>query len=399
MNPNNRQRGALARSAGCARFAYNWGLDQRIKAYQSEKKSLTAIDQHKILCALKKTEYPWMYEVSKCAPQEALRDLDKAFKNFFRRLKQGGKPGFPRFKSKHKKSSFRTYGAVYVTAASVKLPMIKGSLRLKDKGYIPVEGVKYNSFTVSKEAGRWFLSVQCIVDMKENHEPRTDVIGVDVGIKNLAVASNGTVFPNPKSYNKLERALNRVQREKARRKKGSQNRKKSIYRLQKIHYKIACARKDNIHKMTSLLAKTKPRVIVLEDLSVGGMLKNHKLAKAISDASFGEIRRQLEYKSKWYGSEIVITDRFFPSSKMCSRCGALKEDLTLADRTYRCDCGLEIDRDLNAAMNLKRYGEFHRSLSNQKACGEERLQSDSVTGVGRCSSEKQEFNNRLAPCG
>jgi len=135
----------------------------------------------------------------------------------------------------------------------------------------------------------------------------------------------------------------------------------------------------------------------LEDLSVKGMLKNHHLAKSISDAAFGEARRQIEYKAQWYGSEILVADRFFPSSKMCSSCGSIKENLTLGDRMYECGCGNVIDRDMNAAVNLKRYGEFHRSLSNQKACGEERLQS--CSDVGRCSSEKQEFNIKSASCG
>jgi putative transposase len=375
LDPNNMQRTQLARSAGCARFAYNWGLARRIELYKNEKKSTTAVNQHKELCALKKTEYPWMYDVSKCAPQEALRDLDRAYKNFFGRCKKGGKPGFPKFKSKHRsKNSFRiSTGSIYVTKSSVTLPRIPGILRLKEKGYIPVEGVKYNSFTVSEEAGRWFLSISCEVVIEEPSAPPEAVHGVDLGVKTLAVVSDGTTYHNLKSYKRLERYLNRAQRERCRRKKGSSNRLKSIKRLQKIHYKVRNVRKDSLHKMTSDLVKTKPGLIVLEDLSVKNMLKNHKLAKSLSDASFSEVRRQLEYKAWWYGSEVMFVDRFFPSSKLCSSCGALKEDLTLGDRVYRCDCGLVLDRDLNAALNLKRYGEFHRSLSKQKACGEERL--------------------------
>lgn len=376
LDPNNKQRSLLARSVGCARFAYNWGLARRIELYKSEKKSTTAVNQHKELCTLKKSEYPWMYEVSKCAPQEALRDLEKAYKNFFGRCKKGGKPGFPKFKSKHRsKDSFRiSTGSIYVTKSSVTLPKIPGTLRLKEKGYIPTDTVKYNSFTVSKEAGRWFLSVQCVEDIPEPSAPPTAVHGVDLGVKTLATVSDGTTYDNPKYYRKLERTLNRVQRERCRRIKGSSNRLKSVNSLQKIHYRIRNIRRDSLHKMTSNLVKTKPGLIVLEDLSVKGMLKNHKLAKSISDASFSEVRRQVEYKANWYGSEVIFVDRFFPSSKLCSSCGTLKEDLTLGDRVYKCDCGLSIDRDLNAALNLKRYGEFHRSLSNQKACGEERSQ-------------------------
>lgn len=384
LKPNNKQRSALARSAGCARYAYNWGLARRIELYEKEKKSTTAINQHKELCAIKEKELPWMYESSKCAPQEALRDLEKAFKNFFRGVMSGRKVGFPKFKSKHRsKSSFRiSTGSIYVNKFTIKLPMIPGKLRLKEKGYIPIEGVKYNSFTVSKEIDRWFVSVQCVVDLPEPGPRPLRAVGVDLGIKTLATVSDGTVYDNPKSYRKLERILNRAQRERCRRVKGSSNRKKSIQRLQKINYRIRNVRKDSLQKMTSDLVRTKPSLIVLEDLSVSNMLKNHKLAEALSDASFGEIRRQIEYKAAWYGSEVLLAKRFFPSSKLCSSCGILKEDLTLSDRVYKCECGNIIDRDLNAALNLKRYGEFHRSLSKQKACGEERSQSPAPSGAG-----------------
>jgi putative transposase len=385
LNPNNRQRTLLAQSAGCARFAYNWGLAQRIELYKTDKKSTNAIEQHRELCKIKKDQFLWMYQVSKCAPQEALRNLDTAFKNFFRRIKQGQKPGFPKFKSKHKsKESFKiTTGSIYVTNSTITLPKIPGTIRLKEKGYIPVKNVKYNSFTVSKEANKWFLSVQAVIEIPDPaSSPQANVIGVDLGIKVLATVSDGTTYDNPKSYNKLEGRLNRLQREKDRRIKGSSNRIKTIKKLQKLHYKIRNIRKDCTHKMTSDLVRTKPGLIVIEDLSVNNMLKNHKLAKSLADASFGEIRRQLEYKTKWYGSDILIADRFFSSSKLCSSCGLIKEDLTLSDRIYVCECGNIIDRDLNASLNLKRYGEFHRNLSNQKACGEERSQSQSARAEG-----------------
>lgn len=384
LKPNNRQRTLLAQSAGCARFSFNWGLAQRIELYKNEKKSTNAFEQHRELCKIKEEQFPWMYNVSKCAPQEALRNLDLAFQNFFRRIKQGQKPGFPKFKSKHRsKDSFKiTTGSIYVTNSTIKLPKISGVIRLKEKGYIPIENVKYNSFTVSKEINKWFLSVQCVIQIPDPCLPPKAVIGVDLGIKILATCSDGTVYPNPKSYNKLERRLNRTQRERCRRIKGSSNRRKTIQKLQKVHYKIRNIRKDVLHKMTSDLLRTKPGLIVLEDLSVNNMLKNHKLAKFLADASFGEIRRQLEYKTKWYGSEILVVDRFYPSSKMCSSCGVIKEDLTLSDRIYKCGCGLIIDRDLNASLNLKRYGEFHQSLYNHKVCGEERSQSNAAKAAG-----------------
>ena len=403
LNPNNRQRSLLAQSANSVRFAYNWGLAQRIELYKSEKKSTTAVNQHKLLCSLKKEKFPWMYDVTKCAPQEALRNLDKAFKNFFKGIKKGTKVGFPKFKSKHKdKDSFRiSTGAVYITKSSIKLPNIKGPIKIKEKGYIPTEGIKYNSYTISKRAGKWFLSVQCVVKIPDTVRPPPEaVIGVDLGIKVLATVSDGTVYENPKSYRKSEKRLNKLQRIKSRRVKGSSNRRKAVARLQRQHYRVACIRRDSLHKMTSDLVRTKPGLIVLEDLFVRGMLKNHKLAKSLADASFGEIRRQLEYKAKWGGSEILIVDRFYPSSKLCSSCGQIKDELKLSDRIYRCECGLEIDRDLNASLNLKSYGEFHRNLLKQKACGEERSQSVAVlrTAVDGAPRRSRKKTKSLTSC-
>ena len=400
LNPNNKQRTLLGKSVGCARFAYNWGLNGRIELYKSEKKTLTAIDQHKILCSKKKTEYPWMYEVSKMAPQEALRDLDTAFKNFFRGLKQGKKVGFPKFKSKHKdKDSFRISFGFYVTNSTINIPKV-GCVKLKEKGYIPTKDVKINSMTVSKEADRWYISVQIEQDIPEPTAQIESVLGVDVGIKTLATCSNGDVFENPKFLKKSKKKLAHAQKNLARKKfdketkRSSNNRLKCKLKVQKIYQRISNQRKDTLHKMTCILAKTKPRYIVLEDLNVSGMMKNHKLAGAIGDASFNEIKRQLTYKTSWYGGSIVEVDRFFPSSKTCSVCGCLKEDLTLEDRIYICDCGNVIDRDLNASINLEKYGLIKLnntdSLSEIKACGE------SVRLHGACDHEavsaKQEEN-------
>lgn len=352
IRPNNRQRTLLEQAAGCARFAYNWGLNQRIELYMNENKSTNAIEQHRELCKLKKENFPWMYNVTKCAPQEALRNLDNAFKRFFRNVKKGEKPGFPKFKKKHaSKQSFKvTTGKFYVTKTSVKIPKISGAIRIKDRqtgknrpeSYIPVKGVKYLAFTLSKEAGRWFCAVNCEVEIKDppDVDINSPVTGIDVGIKELATVSDGTVYHNPKSYRKLERRLNRKQRERCRRKKGSSNRRKSIQALQKLHYRIRKCREDYIHKMTTDLVKTKPGLLVIEDLGVKGMLKNRKLSKSLSDAGFGEIRRQLEYKAGWYGSEVLVADRFFPSSKTCSGCGKVKEELNLSDRVYRCVCAV-----------------------------------------------------------
>jgi len=383
LKPNNKQRTFFEKSTGIARFAWNWGLAQRIDLYTKEKKSLSSIDQHKILCTMKKEEFPWMYEVSKLAPHEALRDLEKAFKNFF-----NNKKGFPNFKSKHKsKQSFKMTGDVcYITKSSIKLPKI-GEIRLKEKNYIPI--TKCNSVTVSKTADRWFASVQCEVNISDSPKPET-VLGIDLGIKTLATCSNGQVFKNNKYLSKSKKKLSFLQRNLSRKVNGSRNKLKTIKKVQKINYRISCQRKDSIHKMTTILAKTKPRYIVLEDLNVSGMMKNHKLAGVVSDASFYEIKRQSEYKTKWYGGEIIDVDQWFPSSKICSICGNIKENLTLKDRIYTCQCGNKIDRDMNASINLENYGLSTLSSRGIQACGESvRLLNHEIE---EAVSLKQEIN-------
>jgi putative transposase len=371
LNPNNKQKTILNKSFGIARFAYNWGLNQRINLYKSEKKSTNAINQHKLLNTLKATEFPWMYDVSKCVPQESLRNLHKAFGNFFRGLKKGKKTGFPHFKSKHRsRFSFRiSSGFFYVTNSSIKIPNC-GEIKLKEKEYIPVKNVKYNSLTISKEANRYFVSVQTVVKVKNKTSKRKSVLGIDLGIKTLLVCSDGSVFDNPKNTNKLEKKLTHAQKSFSRTKKGSKNRDKRRLRVQKVHREISNRRSDNIHKITNILTKTKSRYLVIEDLNVSGMMKNHCLAKAIQDGSFGEIRRQLEYKSQWRGSEVILVNRYFPSSKMCRKCGKINEDLSLSDRIFECECGHVEDRDLNASINLERFGLSTLSSRGIKACGE-----------------------------
>ncbi len=358
LDPNNVQRTAFLKHAGAARFVYNWGLARRIQEYEETGRSSNAIEQHRQLNALKKTDYPWLYEVSKSAPQEALRDLDKAYQNFFRRVKNGEKPGFPKFKSrKNGIGSFRLTGAIHVTETHIKLPRI-GWVRLKEHGYIPTNGIHILSATVSESAGRWFVSVQCRQEI-EVIQATGEPIGVDLGIKDLAVTSDGRRFGNPKPLKKAQAKLKRLQRKLSRQKKGSKNREKTQKKIAKTHRQIANIRRDTLHKVTSeIVAKTKPSnerpsVVVLEDLNVSGMLANHHLAQAISDVGFNEFRRQLEYKTRWYGSELLLADRFFPSSRLCHYCGHINSELKLSDRVWTCRCGAILDRDYNAALNLK----------------------------------------------
>ncbi len=366
------QRMACLKHAGCARFAYNWGLARKMAAYRDGKKAPSAIDLHKELNAAKPTSYPWMYEVSKCAMQEALRNLDKAYANFFRKAKLKkvgqfkGKLGFPKFKKKSKAiGSFRLTGSIKVFSDGVQLPRI-GIVRFHEHGYIPTHA-KIRSATVSEQAGRWFVSIQIEEDAPQPEQKSISAIGVDLGIKTLATLSDGTVFENPRALKHAQKKLRRLEKQKSRRTKGSKNRAKSRQKIARLHARIANMRKDASHKLTSYLVKNHI-LIAIEDLHVAGMLKNHCLAQAVSDSNFGEIRRQLEYKAQWYGVQIVMIDRFYPSSKTCSGCGYIKPEISLSERVFICEaCGNVLDRDLNAALNIRDVA--GSSLDTHNACG------------------------------
>ncbi len=364
LDLNNAQITLARKHCGAARFAYNYGLRRKQEAYKARQKTPSAIDLHRELNALKKTDIPWAYEVSKCAMQEALRDLDNAFKHFFRKValkKEGkwkGKCGYPRFKSKKKAiGGARFTGAIHVYPDAIKLPRM-GLLRLKEQDYLPMNA-KIGSATISEKAGRWYVSICVHEEQAEPLAATGSIIGVDLGIKTLATCSDGRTFDNPKALRKKINALKRACRQHSRKKKGSQNRRRAQRKLAKMHARIANVRRDALHKATSaLVAKTKPesqrpRVIVLEDLHVSGMLKNRRLARAIADVGLYEFRRQIEYKAASTGVAVHFVSRWFPSSKTCSGCGTVKEELSLSERTFVCEaCGLTIDRDFNAARVL-----------------------------------------------
>lgn len=365
LDLNNAQRTLCLKHAGCARFAYNFGLARKQEARAAGNRMPSAMELHKELNALKATDYPWMYECSKCAPQEAMIDLDAAFKHFFRKAKlkkQGqhhGKCGYPQFKSRKKGiGSFRLTGALHIFEKSIQLPRL-GKLRLKEHGYLPV-GAKVAQATVSECAGRWYISIQVADQMPQPQPAFGPVIGVDLGVKTLAVVSDGREIANPKAMRTRLKKLQRLSRWHSRKQKGSANRKKAQAKLAKMHAKIAHIREDALHQATaSLVAKTKPQekrpaMIGIEDLHVSGMLKNRKLARAIADVGLSEFRRQLTYKAEQAGVQIHVVSRWEPSSKTCSGCGWYHADLQLADRVFVCqECGLVIDRDLNAARNLE----------------------------------------------
>jgi putative transposase len=347
---NSTQRVLLAKHAGTARHAYNWGLGLCSSILNNNKnnpeekiKFPTAIDLHKWLVALVKPENAWYYEVSKCAPQYALRHLADAFKRFFSK-----KGGFPKFKKKGRGDSFTLDGSITVDHKKVKVPII-GWIKTYER--LP-QGVNPKSVTISRTADRWFVSFKIEVEPTIT-EQKVDVVGVDLGVNHLAMLSTGEVFDGVKAYKKYEKKLSRLQWLNRPKQRHSANYKKAQLKIARLHRKIANIRKDTLHKITTYISKNHA-VIGIEDLNVSGMLANHKLAKAISDMGFYEFRRQLEYKCELYGSKLVVVDRFFPSSKRCSNCLTVKESLSLKERTYCCSsCGFESDRDLNASINLE----------------------------------------------
>lgn len=352
--PNNVQKTLFRKNFGASRFAFNFSLERKKSAFDKKERIPNAIELHRELNKLKGTdELPWAYECSKCSFQEALRDCDKAFNNFFIRCKKNvkGKKGFPKFKSKkNDKQSFRLTGSISVENGYCWLPRI-GKIRLAESDYFNDDS-KILSVTISRKADKWFVSFQVKQHIQEL--PKSDkIVGVDLGVKTLATCSDGTVFENPKALSKNLKSLRRKQRIVSRKKKGSKNREKAKLKVARLHYRISNIRKDALHKATTKLI-SENKAIVLEDLNVKGMVKNHRLARAVSDVGMFEFRRMLEYKANWYGREIQYANTFYPSSKTCSNCGCKNDDLKLSDRIFKCQiCNHELNRDLNAALNLK----------------------------------------------
>jgi len=392
LDPNNVQRTSLLRHAGAARFAYNWGLEQRINLYKTNTgndRFTDAMRQHKLLNSLKKAQFPWMYEVSKCAPQEALRDLHKAFQNFYRGLKSGKKIGFPKFKRKGLRDSFRLTGTIRFHKRHIQLPRI-GQIRIKERRTRYHKG-RILSVTIRRRADRWFVSVTVEEDLSDPIPITGFPIGVDLGVKTLAVLSDGHTFANPRALRRNLRKLRKLHRDLSRKRKGSRNREMAKSQLAKLYLRIFNIRQDALHKLTTYVAKNHSKVVI-EDLHVSGLLKNSRLSRAIADVGFYQFRRMLEYKCAWYGSKLIIASRTYPSSKLCSRCGHKKQDLSLSEREYHCEvCGLRMDRDLNAACNLVAV-----SLpETENACGEDIRLHVGSSGPPEAASVKQEPNSIL----
>lgn len=355
--PTDEQKVLFAKTFGCCRFVYNWALNLRIEAYKSDKRTVPYKEIQDCMVNELKAEHDWLKEVNSQSLLYSLRNLDTAYTNFFRNTKA---VGFPRFKSRKSRQSFLCpqHCRVDFAKETITIPKAKdipAVLHRKFKGTV-------KTVTVSMSpAGRYFASVLVDTSIQELQaaEPQEKTtVGIDLGIKSLAVCSDGRTFDNPKN---LQRSLDRLkllQKRLSRKQKGSSNRNKARIRVARLQEHIANCRKDNLHKITHALTHdSQVRTICMEDLSAKGMQRNHHLAQAVGDASFGMFLTLLEYKCSWYGVNLIKIDRFAPSSKTCGKCGYVHKGLKLSERSWTCpECGTHHDRDFNAACNIKKFG-------------------------------------------
>lgn len=352
LYPNNAQATYLARAAGVARFAYNWALAEWQRQYEARKANpaLPAPSQlalRRRLNAIKREQFPWMLEVTKNAPQMAIVQLGKAFKNFFERRAR-----HPKFRKKGQHDRFSlTNDQFRINAKRIQIPKL-GWVRMREP--LRFAG-RIVSATLSRRADRWDVSIT--VDTAEAlHLPPAEnqgAVGVDLGVSALATLSNGEVWTGPKALRTLLERLRRLSRSLSRKVKGSRNRTKAKLKLARLHARIGNLRRDGLHQLTSSIAR-RFHTIGIEDLNVRGMLGNRHLARAIAGMGWYELRRQLTYKATWRGGRVVAVDRWYPSSKTCSICGHLLDRLDLGARQWTCpDCGAVHDRDVNAAVNLQ----------------------------------------------
>ncbi|WP_327579439.1 RNA-guided endonuclease InsQ/TnpB family protein [Streptomyces sp. NBC_00145] len=380
--PTDAQEAELSRTFGCVRKVYNLALAARTEAWARQER-VNYNQSSAMLTAWKKTEeLAYLNEVSSVPLQQALRHLQVAFTNFF-----GKRARYPRFKSRKKsrKSAEYTASAFRFRDGELSLAKMSESLRIVWSRPLP-DGVSPSTVTVSQDAaGRWFVSLLCD-DPGIKHLPTTDAaIGIDAGLDHLLTFSTGEKIANPRHERRDRVALAKAQRRLAKKAKDSVNRAKARRKVAKIHARIADRRRDALHKITTRLVRDN-QTLVIEDLTVRNMVKNRKLARAISDAAWSQFRSMLEYKAAWYGREVIAIDRWFPSSKLCSSCGALADEMPLSVRTWTCDCGTIHDRDVNAAKNLLAAG---RAVA---ACGAGvRPQRSSPGGQ---SAMKQETSRR-----
>lgn len=375
LNPNNKQLTKLFQYAGCDRFAYNWAISREQDNYKQGNKFLSDSELRKEFTQLKKqSEYQWLNEVSNNVTKQAIKDACNTYKRFFK-----GQCKYPKFKSKkHSTPSFYQDNIkIQFTDTHVKVESFSMSkkqnkqklnwIKLCEKGRIPTD-CKYMNPRFTYDGLYWYVSVG--IEVNDNTTlPSNEGIGIDLGIKDLAICSDGNTYKNinkTQTVKKLEKKKRRLQRSISRKyeenKKGASYCKtsniiKSEKELLKLNHRLTNIRQNYLHQTSAKIVKREPSFICIEDLNVSGMMKNKHLSKAVQQQGFYEFRRQIEYKTMWNNIPVVIADRFFPSSKLCSCCESIKKDLKLSDRIYKCECGNIIDRDYQAALNLKQYGE------------------------------------------
>ena len=375
LNPNNKQLTKLFQYAGCDRFAYNWAISREQDNYKQGNKFLSDSELRKEFTQLKKqSEYQWLNEVSNNVTKQAIKDACNTYKRFFK-----GQCKYPKFKSKkHSTPSFYQDNIkIQFTDTHVKVESFSMSkkqnkqklnwIKLCEKGRIPTD-CKYMNPRFTYDGLYWYVSVG--IEVNDNTTLLSNEgIGIDLGIKDLAICSDGNTYKNinkTQTVKKLEKKKRRLQRSISRKyeenKKGASYCKtsniiKSEKELLKLNHRLTNIRQNYLHQTSAKIVKREPSFICIEDLNVSGMMKNKHLSKAVQQQGFYEFRRQIEYKTMWNNIPVVIADRFFPSSKLCSCCGSIKKDLKLSDRIYKCECGNIIDRDYQAALNLKQYGE------------------------------------------
>ena len=376
INPTDEQKSKIHRTIGVSRFIYNFYIAYNKEIYEREGKFVSGMDFSKWLnneYIPNNQEMKWIKEVSSKATKQAIMNGDKSFRDFFKKAK-----GFPKFKKK-KNQDVKAYFPKNnktdwtIERHRVKIPTL-GWIRLKEFGYIPVNSI-VKSGTVSQKADRYYVSILVEETDIKISNPNNAGVGIDLGIKEFAVCSDGIKFKNinkTSTVKKVEKKLKREQRKLSRKyeslkirnkniKEGRatrQNIQKQIIKVQKLHQRLTNIRTDYINKIVSSIIKQKPSYITIEDLNVKGMMKNKHLSKAIASQKFFEFKTKLTVKCKENHIELRIVDRFYPSSKTCSQCGKVKKDLKLSDRIYKCDCGFTIDRDLNASINLKNAKEY-----------------------------------------
>lgn len=365
LYPKPQQEEFLAKHFGCARFIYNWGLNLKINNYQKEKKSISFFNTCKLM-KQKKSELPWLSEVNSQSLQAALKNLDNAFIRFFREKK-----GFPNFKSRKSKQSFSCPQNVKVNwnNSTVTLPKIGEIRAIFSRQFVG----KIKTCTISKTpTNKYFISI--LVETPEHNTKKLKIknettVGVDVGLKDFAILSDGVKINNPRYLRTSEQRLKVLQRRASNKKKGSNNRRKAFLRVARQYEKIKNQRDDFLHKASTKLVREN-QTICLETLNVAGMLKNHNLAKSIADASWSRFMQFLNYKAEWYGCNIIHIGQFEASSKTCSECGMVKHDLTLVDRKWACEgCGILHDRDVNAAINIKKMALQKQNLIGYSGTG------------------------------